>query len=106
MAIKLAILSDNEQVISDIKELSDSGKPVGYLLKNPHRVVIDQPYLVEKLNDKKSIQVTLTPWILLTSDTEIVIPGNQVLTIVEPITSVKQMYLEKVDGSESLSTNE
>ena len=51
MAIKLAILSDNEQVISDIKELSDSGKPVGYLLKNPHRVVIDQPYLVEKLND-------------------------------------------------------
>ena len=49
MAIKLAILSDNEQVISDIKELSDSGKPVGYLLKNPHRVVIDQPYLVEKL---------------------------------------------------------
>ena len=26
--------------------------------------------------------------------------------VVEPITSVKQMYLEKVDGSESNSTNE
>jgi len=105
MAIKLAILSDNEQVISDIKELSDSGKPVGYLFKNPHRVVIDQPYLVEKLDDKKSIQVTLTPWILLTSDTEIVIPGNQVLTIVEPITSVKEMYSEKVNGSDGTGTD-
>ena len=105
MAIKLAILSDNEQVISDIKELSDSGKPVGYLLKNPHRDVIAQPYLVEKLNDKKSIQVTLTPWILLTSDTEIVIPGNQVLTIVEPITSVKEMYSEKVNGSDGTGTD-
>ena len=105
MAIKLAILIDNEQVISDIKELSDSGKPVGYLFKNPHRVVIDQPYLVEKLNDKKSIQVTLTPWILLTSDTEIVIPGNQVLTIVEPITSVKEMYSEKVNGSDGTGTD-
>ena len=105
MAIKLAILSDNEQVISDIKELSDSGKPVGYLFKNPHRVVIDQPYLVEKLDDKKPIQVTLTPWILMTEDKEIVIPGNQVLTIVEPITSVKEMYSEKVNGSDGTGTD-
>ena len=93
MTVKLAILQDNEQVISEIKELVDDGKPVGYLLKNPHKVVINQPFLVEKVDDDTSIQVTLTPWILLTSDTEIVIPGNQVLTIVEPITSVKQMYL-------------
>ena len=61
--------------------------------------------LVEKLDDKKSIQVTLTPWILLTSDTEIVIPGNQVLTIVEPITSVKEMYSEKVNGSDGAGTD-
>ena len=105
MAIKLAILSDNEQVISDIKELSDSGKPVGYLLKNPHRVVIDQPYLVEKLNDKKSIQVTLTPWILLTTDKDIVVPSNHVVTIVEPLDSIKEMYSEKLNGSTSDSTD-
>ena len=106
MAIKLAILSDNEQVISDIKELSDSGKPVGYLLKNPHRVVIDQPYLVEKLNDKKSIQVTLTPWILLTTDKDIVVPSNHVVTIVEPLDSIKEMYSEKLNGSTGNSTDE
>ena len=58
------------------------------------------------LNDDKSVQVTLTPWILMTTDEEIVIPGNHVITIVEPIDSIKQMYSEKVDGSESISTDE
>ncbi len=106
MAIKLAVLQGNDQIITDIKELSDDGKPVGYLLKNPHKIVIDQPFLVEKLDDEKSIQVTLTPWILLTTDTEIIVPGNQVVTIVEPIGSVKEMYLDKINGSESISTDE
>ena len=106
MAIKLAELQGNDQIITDIKELSDDGKHVGYLLKNPHKIVIDQPFLVEKLDDEKSIQVTLTPWILLTTDTEIIVPGNQVVTIVEPIDSVKEMYLDKINGSESISTDE
>ena len=107
MSVKLAILQDKEQVISDIKELvSDDGKPVGYMMKNPHRLIIDQPFLVENLNDDKSVQVTLTPWILMTTDEEIVIPGNHVITIVEPIDSIKQMYSEKVDGSENSSISE
>ena len=105
MAIKLAVLQGNDQIITDINELSDDGKPVGYLLKNPHKIDIDQPFLVEKLDDEKSIQVTLTPWILLTTDTEIIVPGNQVVTIVEPIGSVKEMYLDKINGSESISTD-
>ena len=103
MAVKLAILQDNEQVITEIKELVDDGKPVGYLLKDPHRVVVNQPFLVEKVDDDTSIQVTLTPWILLTTDKDIIVPGNHVITIVEPLDSVKEMYLEKINGSESSS---
>jgi len=106
MSVKLAILKDNEQVISDIKELVDDGKPVGYIFKDPHRVVVNQPFLVEKVDDDTSIQVTLTPWILLTTDKDIIIPGNHVVTIVEPLDSVKEMYLEKINGSESSSVSE
>ena len=106
MAVKLAILQENEQVIAEIKELVDDGKPVGYLLKDPHRVVVNQPFLVEKVDDDTSIQVTLTPWILLTTDKDIIIPGNHVVTIVEPLDSVKEMYLEKINGSESSSVSE
>ena len=106
MAVKLAILNNKEQVVSDIKELVDGGKPVGYMLKNPHRIIIDQPFLVERENDEKSVQVTLTPWILMTTDTDIIVPGNHVITIVEPIDSIKEMYLEKVNGSDDISTDE
>ena len=105
MAVKLAILQDNEQVIAEIKELVDDGKPVGYLLKNPHRVVVNQPFLVEKVDDDTSIQVTLTPWILLTTDKDIIVPGNHVVTIVEPLDSVKEMYLEKINGSDGTGTD-
>ena len=105
MAVKLAILQENEQVIAEIKELVDDGKPVGYLLKDPHRVVVNQPFLVEKVDDDTSIQVTLTPWIRLTTDKDIIIPGNHVVTIVEPLDSVKEMYLEKINGSESSSVS-
>ena len=102
MSVKLAILQDKEQVIAEIKELVDDGKPVGYLLKNPHKLVI----VDEKLDEDVSVQVTLTPWILLTTDKDIIVPGNHVVTIVEPIDSIKEMYLEKINGSESPSTNE
>ena len=105
MSVKLAILQENEQVIAEIKELVDDGKPVGYLLKDPHQVVINQPFLVEKVDNDTSIQVTLTPWILLTTDKDIIVPGNHVVTIVEPLDSVKEMYLEKINGSESSSVS-
>ena len=105
MSVKLAILQDNEQVISEIKELVDDGKPVGYLLKDPHKVVINQPFLVEKVDDDTSIQVTLTPWILLTTDKDIIVPGNHVITIVEPLDSIKEMYSEKLNGSTGDSTD-
>ena len=97
MAVKLAILQDKEQIIAEIKELVDDGKPVGYMLKSPHRVIINQPFLKENLDDDTKVQVTLTPWILMTEDEEIVIPGNHVVTIVEPIDSIKKMYSEKVE---------
>ena len=102
MAIKLAILQDKEQLICDIKELIDDKKPVGYLLKSPHKLIVDE----EKLNEDESVKITLTPWILLTNDQEIVIPNNHVVTIVEPLDSIKEMYLEKINGSESSSVSE
>ena len=105
MAVKLAIFQDKEQVIAEIKELVDDGKPVGYVFTNPHRVYAEKKYLTEDDEDR-SIQITLSPWILLTADREILVPKNQVVTIVEPIDSVKEMYSEKVNGSQSSSVSE
>ena len=104
MAIKLAILQSKEQVIAEIKELVDDGNPVGYLFANPHCVYADKQYLAEE-NEDRSVQITLSPWILLTADKEILVPKHQVITIVEPIDSVKEMYSEKVNGSDGIGTD-
>ena len=104
MSVKLAILQSKEQVIAEIKELVDDGNPVGYIFTNPHCVYADKQYLVEE-NEDRSVQITLSPWILLTSDKEILVPKHQVITIVEPIDSVKEMYSEKVNGSDGAGTD-
>ena len=39
MSIKLAILQDQDQVIAEIKEVVDDGKPIGYLFANAHRIL-------------------------------------------------------------------
>ena len=104
MAIKLAVLQDQDQVIAEIKALVDDGKPVGYLFGNAHRIITEKEFLAESDNDRQ-IQITLSPWILLSADKEVLIPRHQVVTIVEPIDSLKEMYLEKINGSESNSTN-
>ena len=104
MAIKLAVLQDQEQIIAEIKELVDDGKPIGYLFTNPHRILTEKQFLAES-DDDRSVQITLSPWILLTSDKEILVPKHQVITIVEPIDSVKEMYSEKVNGSDGTGTD-
>ena len=104
MAIKLAVLQDQNQVIAEIKELVDDSKPIGYLFTNAHRVLTEKQFLAESDDDRK-VQITLSPWILLSADKEVLVPRHQVVTIVEPIDSLKEMYLEKINGSESNSTD-
>ena len=104
IAIKLAVLQDQDQVIAEIKELVDDGKPVGYLFGNPHRIITEKEFLAES-DDERQIQITLSPWILLSADKDVLVPRHQVVTIVEPIDSLKEMYTEKINGSESTSTD-
>ena len=104
MSIKLAVLQDQDQVIAEIKEVVDEGKPIGYLFTNAHRVLTEKQFLAESDDDRK-VQITLSPWILLSADKEVLVPRHQVVTIVEPIDSLKEMYLEKINGSESNSTS-
>ena len=101
MSVKLAILKSGEQVIAEAKELvaKDEEKVRGYLFTRPHKVVTSQPMLLtEEAKDDNSLEVTLSPWIILSADTEVVVPTDWVVTIVEPIASVVKMYQEKTDG--------
>ena len=105
MSIKLTLHKSGEQVLGDIKELissDDKDKVYGYLIKNPHKVVSTQPLLLtEEQKNDSSLEVTLSPWIILSEDKEIVVPTDWVVTLVEPLESVVKMYQEKVNGRQS-----
>ena len=42
------------------------------------------------------LDVLLSPWMILSSDTEYVVSADYIATICEPIPSVKDMYMNKV----------
>ena len=102
MSVKLAVLKSGEQVIADAKELvsKDEEKVRGYLFTRPHKVVPSQPLLLteEETQNDSSLEVTLSPWIILSADKEVVVPTDWVVTVVEPLESVVKMYKEKTDG--------
>ena len=99
MTIKVALLQSQQQVIAELKEIVSEDKPVAYLFTRPHLVEFNKFSLSENENSQTSIEVSLSPWILASADKEIPIPINQVIALVEPLESIKTMYLEKTNGS-------
>ena len=97
------MLKSGEQLIAEAKELVNDEKEVkGYLLDKPHKVVTNTPLLLtEEQNNDNSVEVTLSPWILLSEDQEVVVQPDWVVTVVEPLPSVIKMYKEKLKNGQS-----
>ena len=106
MSVKLLLLKSGEQVIADAKELRRKeddvpaiDKVYGYLVSKPHKVIANKPLVLsENINEERNVEITLSPWILLTEDKVMTIPKEWVITIVNPIDSIVKMYQEKIDG--------
>ena len=109
MSIKLTLLKTGEQLISEMKELTAEGKeePQAYLLENPHTVnIIEKQFVTEeeiKTGADYGINVSLLPWIILSKDKDMIIPIDSVLTVVEPLESVTQLYLDKLESVDNLT---
>lgn len=98
MSIKLALLKSGETVIADMKELVVEEKVCGYLFKYPHKIAINKTIvLTEEENPQgdSPVEVTLSPWFLLSSDTQIAVTSDWVVTVVTPLKSIEEIYLEK-----------
>ena len=111
MTVKLAILKSGEDIVADIKEMivgeGDDARVVGYVLTKPCGVTLNSKAL--KIDDEKdTYQLKLFPWCPLTKNEKIPITADWVVTIVDPIDKIKQMYTKEVleDGSESSSSDE
>jgi hypothetical protein len=102
MSVKLAILKSGETVISELKELVSDDTVCGYLFENPHIVQERASIFLTEDSDQSSreLEVSMSPWIILTKDTKIPIRPDWIVTIVEPLDSLIEMYEEKLNGQE------
>ena len=99
MSIKLAVLKSGEDIIADVKEIMSEDNVVGYLLHKPHSVLCEEPILVEEEDEQNgSIQIRLRPWLILSKDDKVPVRPDWLVTIVEPVDMLKEMYEEKVNG--------
>tara|TARA_Y100001938_G_scaffold137261_1_gene201195 strand:+ start:86 stop:406 length:321 start_codon:yes stop_codon:yes gene_type:complete len=106
MSTKLLLLKSGEQVLAEAKELVRKegdyrlvDKVYGYLLTQPHKVSANKPVvLTENVDEERNVEITLSPWILLSDDKVMTVPKEWVITIVNPIDSVVKMYQDKING--------
>lgn len=102
MSIKLALLKSGETIIADVKELVSEEKPCAYIFENPHKVLTERTILLtEEIEQDAKIEVSLSPWIILAKDTQMLVSLDWVVTLVEPIESVKKLYEDKINGENS-----
>jgi len=114
MTVKLAVLKSGEDIVADIKEMivgeGDDARVVGYVLTKPCGISLDSKSLeVDEEIDRDTYQLRLFPWCPLTKSEKIPITADWVVTIVDPIDKIKQMYEKEVLGngtSESSGSNE
>ena len=101
MSIKITVLKSGDQLISDMKELmaENEEKVQAYMLVNPHTYEISEKQFMteeEKEVGDYGIDVSLLHWLILSKDKKMIIPTDSVLTVVEPLESVTQLYLDKI----------
>ena len=111
MTVKLAILKSGEDIVADIKEMivgeGDDARVVGYHLNRPCGVSLNRKEIaIDDEEDK--VQIRLFPWCPLTKNEKIPITADWVVTIVDPIDKVKQMYEKEGlgNGSKGSSSDE
>ena len=110
MTVKLAILKSGEDIVADIKEMvvgeGDDARVVGYVLTKPVGVSLNRKEITID-DEKETVQIRLFPWCPLTKNEKIPITADWVVTIVDPIDKITQMYTKEVlgDGSESSSSD-
>ena len=91
MTVKLALLKSGEDVIADIAEMVVDEKVVGYVFDQPGTVkLFGDP--VKEGKSKSTYKIQITPWMPLSRDQKIPVVAEWVITIVEPIEQLKEIY--------------
>ena len=102
MTVKLMLLKSGEDVIADVTEMcvgtEENRQVIGYHLNKPCIVKMRDPNVVKEDGPKKQsgFSVSHYPWMPLTKQETIPVPADWLITMVEPIDKLKEMYIEDI----------
>ena len=104
MAIKLAVLKSGEDVIADIREMmvgdedtpADQKKVVGYYFIKPCGVTLKNKAIDVNESADDSFELKLFPWCPLAKNDAIPMSTEWVVTLVDPVDKLKEMYETQV----------
>jgi hypothetical protein len=103
MSVKLVLLKSGEQIVTEVKELVSGENVRGYVFTKPHKVQANRSIIFsedEETIEGRNVEITMSPWILLTDDEDILVSPEWIVTIVEPLESIVEMYQEKINGQD------
>ena len=108
MTVKLVLLKSGEDIIADVSEMvvgeegNEESPPrvIGYYLNSPCVIKMQDarnlPELQKGNEQKQGYSVSLFPWMPLSKEDKIPIPADWMITMVEPVTKLAQMYDEDI----------
>jgi hypothetical protein len=117
MTVKLVLLKSGEDIITDLQEMvipvknqeEIEEKVVGYFFNKPCIISMKSPEIIVETDDmpaQNKIEIKLSPWIPLSKSAKVPVPPDWVVTIVDPIDKVKEMYENQVLETEKNETNQ
>jgi len=102
MTIKLMLLKSGEDIITDVSEMcvgtEDDKRVVGYYMNRPCIVKMVNPNIIKEDSKEKKAgyEVSLFPWLPLAVEETIPVVADWVVTMVEPVIKLKEMYITDV----------
>lgn len=101
MTVKLIVLKNGENIISSIREGFYEDRLICYVLENPCSISINGTYKIldDEANSDDQYSVSLMTWPRLSNDKMIELVPDAIITIVEPMESLKNIYNTQVLGS-------
>ena len=103
--VKVVVMFNGDNVICDLQEAvnKETGERQAYVMNFPYKVEYDQPKLDSTgIVTDPEVKVHYQPWCPLSPEIKIPINQNVVVTILEPVPSLRDTYItnvQKMGGS-------
>ena len=97
--VKVVVMFNGDNVICDLQEAVDkeSGARQAYIMNYPYKVDYDSPKMDKTgIVTDPEVKVHYAPWCPLSPETKIKLNQNMVVTILEPVPSLRDTYISNV----------